>query len=344
MNSMILSGLAVGVLFGFLLQRGYLCQLTGFTYAFISKDFRIIKTTIWAVLTAMIGFHLMANFGLISLNPDPLFLGANIVGGIIFGLGMFLAGACSLGIMFKIGMGLIGYFISLLGAMIAFILSEGFLKPYIATLQEATAITINGLNPTLDSLFKINSWIVIIILALVFILFLLYLKEKSQNIPEKKDLSFKNFFKAKWSPALVGVLFGITQMVAFLTAAASGRNYPVGIIKEDVPIFKSFLLSGDFGVFNWMYAAMPGIILGSAFSALLSGEFRWRLPKIKQVPKLLIGGFLIGIGVAVAAGCGNAYIFSGIPQLSLGSIVTVATIFLTIYLISYFKFIRKIWL
>jgi len=338
MSLVIFSGFLVGILFGFVLQRGYFCHLSGFTEAIMFKNFKIVKATIWAVLIAMLGFHLMASLGIISLNPKPFFWLASIVGGMIFVLGMFLVGACAGGTTFKIGTGLLSYLIAGLGIAIGGLMTaEGFFKPFRELLQGTTKILIAGKTPTLDSIFHLNSWIVVLVLALIFVWLLVKMKEKTES--EEEQSLVKKLFKLRWSSALTGIAIGIIGMIAFYTSANSGRNYPLGIVEGYTPILKSFL-TGNFKLINWMYMLIPGIISGSVIGSLLSGEFKLRLPKLKQVLTMLIGGFFIGVGAVTMAGCNVTHILSGIPQLSIGSIVSSIVIFGTLYLIVYLKFIR----
>jgi hypothetical protein len=335
----ILSGFIVGLLFGFVLTRGYFCQFSGLSDALMFKNFRIIKATIWAVLIAMIGFHLMASLEIITLNPKPFFGAASIIGGAVFGLGMTLVGACVGGTTFKMGTGLISYFIAGIGiALGGLSAAEGFLKPIRLALQDTTKVMIKGANPTLSSLLGLNPWILVLILAVIFIWLLLKLRTEEKE-PRPEATFFARLFKLRWSPALTGVAIGIIGMIAFVASAAAGRNYPLGIVEGYIPILKSFL-TGSFTL-SWMYLLIPGIILGSTIAAFVAGEFRWRLPNWKTAVIMLIGGFLMGGGAVFAAGCNVTHILSGIPQLSVGSIVSGIAIFGAVYLIDYFRFIRK---
>lgn len=335
MSLAILSGFLVGLAFGFVLQRGYFCQFSGFIDAIMFRNFKILKGTIWAILVAMIGFHLLASLGYLNLNPKPLFWGANIVGGIIFGIGMFLVGGCIAGTTFKIGNGLIGYLIAGLGIAFGGLMAlEGFLKPWREFLQSSTKIG----ALTLASVLKVNPWLVVIFLSLVFLWLLWKLREK-EEIKEKVSLKEK-ILRKTWSPCLTGISIGLIGMVAFLTSAASGRNYPLGIVGGYILILKS-LLTGNFQVINWIYLLIPGIILGSAISAILASEFRIRLLKPKEAIKMFFGGFLIGGGAVIGGGCNVIHVLSGIPQLSLGSILSTISFFGTVYLITRFKFLKS---
>lgn len=121
----ILSGLLVGVLFGFVLQRGRFCMNSAFRDIILGQDFTLFKALAAAILVEMIGFSILALAGVITLAPKPLMWGANIAGGFIFGIGMVLAGGCASGITYRAGEGMVGALMAILG----FGLSALILKP-----------------------------------------------------------------------------------------------------------------------------------------------------------------------------------------------------------------------
>lgn len=45
-----------------------------------------------AILVGMVGVYALHDFGLVNLHIKPTLLGANILGGLIFGVGMLLLG------------------------------------------------------------------------------------------------------------------------------------------------------------------------------------------------------------------------------------------------------------
>ena len=62
-----------------------------------SREYDLEVSPILVTDVTMLGFTVMSQTGAITLNPKPLFWGANIVGGFIFGIGMVLAGGCASG-------------------------------------------------------------------------------------------------------------------------------------------------------------------------------------------------------------------------------------------------------
>ena len=87
-------GLVTGVLFGFLLQRGQVLRYDKQLGALRLKDMTIVKFMLSHIMVAMVGLYLLNDLGLVKLSLKSTILGANILGGLIFGLGWGLVGYC----------------------------------------------------------------------------------------------------------------------------------------------------------------------------------------------------------------------------------------------------------
>jgi uncharacterized membrane protein YedE/YeeE len=65
-----------------------------------------------------------------------------------------------------------------------------------------------------------------------------------------------------------------------------------------------------------------GMIFGAFIGALLAGEFKLRLPRLKRrYLQAIIGGLLMGYGAGLAAGCTIGGFFSSVPSLGLNGFV-----------------------
>jgi uncharacterized membrane protein YedE/YeeE len=87
-------GLATGVLFGFLMQKGRVLRFDKQVGAMLLKDMTIIKFMLSAILTGMIGVLVLSNEGFISISHKPMNLGAVLMGGVLFGAGWAVMGFC----------------------------------------------------------------------------------------------------------------------------------------------------------------------------------------------------------------------------------------------------------
>ena len=90
----LLYGLITGILFGFLLQKGRVLRYDKQLGALRLKDMTIVKFMLSTVLVGMVGVYILKDLGLVKLSVKPTNLGANIIGGLIFGAGWGLLGYC----------------------------------------------------------------------------------------------------------------------------------------------------------------------------------------------------------------------------------------------------------
>lgn len=88
----LLLGLATGVLFGFILQKGQVTQYQKIVAFFRLTDLTVLKVMIGGILAGMVGVYLLYDLGLVRLHIKPTLLGANVLGELIFGVGMLLLG------------------------------------------------------------------------------------------------------------------------------------------------------------------------------------------------------------------------------------------------------------
>lgn len=93
MNQLIY-GLVTGLLFGMLLQKGRVLRYDRQLGALLLKDMTIVKFMLTSIIVAMVGTYLLVDLGVAKLSIKATILGANIIGGIIFGLGWGLLGYC----------------------------------------------------------------------------------------------------------------------------------------------------------------------------------------------------------------------------------------------------------
>ncbi|MBE9534200.1 MAG: YeeE/YedE family protein [Proteobacteria bacterium] len=90
----LLYGLVTGILFGFFLQKGRVLRYDKQLGALRLMDMTIVKFMLSTVLVGMVGVYILKDLGLVKLSVKPTNLGANIIGGLIFGAGWGLLGYC----------------------------------------------------------------------------------------------------------------------------------------------------------------------------------------------------------------------------------------------------------
>lgn len=91
----ILMGGVVGFLFGFLLQKGGVTRYNVIVGQFMFKDFTVLKIMLTAVMVGSVGIYGMRALGFdIDLHVKTTALLGNVLGGLIFGVGMAVLGYC----------------------------------------------------------------------------------------------------------------------------------------------------------------------------------------------------------------------------------------------------------
>lgn len=87
-------GAIFGVLFGFLLQKGGVAKYHVLIGALLLEDFTVIKVMLTAIIAGSIGIFSLHALGLVKLHIKPTRYAANILGGVLFGVGFALMGYC----------------------------------------------------------------------------------------------------------------------------------------------------------------------------------------------------------------------------------------------------------
>ena len=92
--SRLLLGLFTGFLFGLLLQKGRVAKYRVIVNQFLLRDWTVVKIMGTAVVVGAIGVIALQQQGIVAHDIKPMFFGGVLVGGILFGIGMGLLGYC----------------------------------------------------------------------------------------------------------------------------------------------------------------------------------------------------------------------------------------------------------
>lgn len=304
------------------------------------QDYTLLKSVGVAILVQMAGFAIMDAAGIISINPKPLFWGANLVGSFIFGAGMVIAGGCASGITYRVGEGMMGALAAVIGlATTGTLTAMGFLKPIKDSLQTSTIVkTADDANLTLANILGVQYWFLALIIAVLAggLWYLMARKNKDYDLDVDTSVPF---VKRTWNWLVTGIGVGIVGIIAFPISAAAGRNYPLGITAGWIQWVKVVILRVEGQAVNWVAAMVLGIVVGALIAALLSGEFKIRFPKWGMMAQAFLGGLIMGFGAVTSGGCNVTHILSGIPQLSIGSFVAAIAIALGAWVTAYLMFV-----
>ncbi len=172
-RTQLLLGLAFGIVFGFLLQKGGVTDYDVILGQLLLADFTVVKIMLTAVITGMLGLHLMRAFGWIRLSPKPGSLGTSMVGGLVFGAGFATLGYCPGTIAGAIGN---GYLDALAGGLAGILVGAALFAALYPGLNR-TILPWKDFGPiTLPELFRVNPWVVVLPVAGLLILLLYWIE------------------------------------------------------------------------------------------------------------------------------------------------------------------------
>ena len=122
-----------------------------------------------------------------------------------------------------------------------------------------------------------------------------------------------------WQSLAGGALIGVASV---LLMASLGR------IMGATGVLAGLLYPADRADWMWRAALLAGMVSGPALVLALTGQ----MPAVQvpvSTPMLLIGGFIVGIGVTFGSGCTSGHGVCGMARLSPRSIAAVITFMIT---------------
>jgi hypothetical protein len=159
-------GLGMGLCFGFLLQKGQVTQYDVIIRQLLFKDFTVLKVMLSAVITGMFGVHVLVKWGYARPHIKTGSLGSIVPGGLIFGAGFAILGYCPGTLIGAVGQGSLD---ALLGGLVGMLLGSSLYAMLYPMLQDAILKAGNLKHDTLPTLLKMNPWVMMVVLAIIFI-------------------------------------------------------------------------------------------------------------------------------------------------------------------------------
>ena len=286
----ILTGLIVGAVLGFILQRGRFCITGAFRDLWVSRSWRWFTAFLLAIAVQAVGVAVLTSAGSITPEIPKLSVVATVVGSFLFGVGIVLAGGCATGTYYRAGEGLVGSWFALVA--------------YATTAAASKTGLLSG----------VTSWVKGLLAAVTgLVVHRFIVLERSRpaqiQLPAQRTGLAHLLLEKQWNPLATGFLVGVVAVIAWPTSWASGRPDGLGITTPSSNLV-NLIVTGDVKRLDWGVLLVLGILLGSYLAAKASGEFRVRVPSAQVIQRSIAGGVLMGIGAAWAGGCsiGNALV------------------------------------
>ena len=351
------TAVVVGLMLGFILQRGRFCLNSAFRDIIFVEDLELFRAYLLCVVVAIIGTNLLEDAGLImtfdkqtgalvtsGLLRQSFLPIANIFGGFLFGLGIVMAGGCASGIVYRLGEGQVSAIIAIFGFFFGIVTTTtGMLKPLHQYLGSFSIEVFGNKSPALWDLFgggPTAKWVTIAVFCTAALAFVF--KGKPTFGKSKKGYSW----------GLTGVLIGLVTIIAWeISSLFGGMPRGLAITTPMREFFNSVLYNSSYspfpefsflGIFKgtWGVFFIFAIPIGAAISALGLKEFSWKTPPAQEVITVLFGSFLMGIGAVIAGGCNLGHGVTGMSTMAISSIVAMMSIVLGNWTMVYFKFMR----
>lgn len=326
----------IGVILGVVLYRGDYCMVAMLRDLFLIRDTTLLRSYVLYFLVAAALFHLANLLGLLPLFPPHTLDAASLstlAGGLLFGVGMVLAGGCVVGTLYKMASGNLTNWIAFAGILAGSLLYaevHPLVKLFTAQTTLSTTVTVAQNNPGL----KIS----ILVALLVAGGFLVGLWSRQGHMSVN---AYAKGYLQPWKVVLVlailnvlyyilsGSPFGITTAYAKIGAYLEHVLYPEHV--AGLAYFQENSINWLWGDTRVIGGAGPrldyvsytqltlvaGIFSGAFAAALYYGEFKiYGLPPRRQGFSALAGGILLALGARIASGCNVFFFLGGLPLLA----------------------------
>jgi uncharacterized protein len=345
----VFTAIPIGFLFGFFLQKGDLCGASAISEVILFRDRRKMFGLWVAIVTSMVGFAVLDLTGLVQLNIKPLLWLSMSAGGIVFGVGTVLAGGCVSGCLYKAGTGNLNSMAALVAIPIGVgIVETGPLSGLNKAMKSLVVKNAEGGPVSLASVLGVPFWGVALGVAVAAMAAVLIYRRRHAG-EQAKQRPFRLSLRHSWKPWQAGIAIGILGALAWLSSAASGRNYPLGVTHgvyfpavlafhdspqpvfqktEAAPVAASPAEPSKVAnvaprpkVVWWLVALVGSLVFGSFVSARMSGQVKFLPRPPEETVIAFFGGILVGLGAGAAKGCVVGNIISGVGLLSVGTMI-----------------------
>ena len=320
-------GLAAGAVLGVAGRAGRFCTLAMLEDAFFGSDYRRLKSFALAASVALLATQALAAFGIVDLSRSiyltaSIGLGGAILGGLMFGVGMALVGTCGFGTLVRVGGGdLRAIVVFLVLGLSALATMRGITGMLRLMLIEPLSVRLpEGSTQNLTSLLGAGGTTRAILVVAI-----------------SAALAFWALADGKLirSPRLLASGLAVGAAVAFGWFAtgwlADDEFDPVRVssLTFVAPLGDAILYVATFSGarLNFGIGSVAGVVAGSFAAAMLARGFRWEAcDDARELKRHMIGALLMGIGGIMSLGCTIGQGLSAFSTLAVSAPITMVAI------------------
>ena len=340
-------GLALAFVFGFVAAKTNFCTMGAISDVVNMEHWGRMRMWLLTIAVAVLGTSLLAYTGQID-TAKSIYQRATLpwlsllVGGLLFGVGMTMAGGCANRNLIRVGAGSVRSLVVLtFMAIAAYMTLKGLFGQWRASFLDPVVIDLAGLGFKTQSLGEmlakasgLPAGTGLLVAALVVALALAAFAFKDKR------------FRGNLNQVVGGIVLGLLVVAAWylsghigfaenpetLEMTYFGTNTrtiesfsfvaPAAYSLELLMLWTDKSLRVTFGI-----ASAAGIVLGSLVHALSHKTFRWEgFASFEDLRNQLIGALLMGFGGVTAMGCTVGQGITGVSTLAIGSFITLAGI------------------
>jgi hypothetical protein len=164
-------GIAMGIVFGFALEKSRVFEPGIIVGQMQLRNFIMLKVFLTAVATGAVVLAVLNGLGYVKLQPKAAAYGADLVGGLLLGAGISLAGACPGTTLAQVGAGYRDALFTLVGGLFGAV-AYSYAQPALAN----TFLGQSGPKLVITSLVGVPYWIGAVALVAVIIVVLVVLE------------------------------------------------------------------------------------------------------------------------------------------------------------------------
>lgn len=346
-NWVVWGGFVIAFIFGLVASKTNFCTMGAISDIVNMEHWGRMRMWLLAIAVAIVGTSWLALAGQIDLDKSfyqrPVLPVLSLaVGGLLFGVGMTMAGGCANRNLIRLGAGSVRSLVVLTFMGIsAYMTLKGLFGQWRASFLDPVAIDLaamgfknQSLGALLAKLTGMSAGSALLGSALVVSLVLLIVVFKDArfraNLPQVIGaLILGAMVTAAWYVS-GHIGFGenkdTLEMLFFGTNSRTIESLsfvaPTAFSLELLMLWTDKSLGVSFGI-----AAALGVILGSLAWSLYNKSFRWEgFASLDDLRNQLVGAVLMGFGGVTAMGCTVGQGISGVSTLAIGSFIALASI------------------
>ena len=329
-----IAGFVIGVLFGGIALRTNFCTMGAISDMVLLGDRKRFRAWILAIAVATLGSQTLHQLGYTDLNAsiyltlDVGWAGA-IVGGLMFGFGMTLAGGCGSKTLVRLGAGnLKSLIVTIFLGIFAYMTLRGLTGLARVQLETLTNLDLaqsglaaQGIPDVLAAATGLSvaaaRWTATLLAAGAMLVF-----------------CFKSaHFRRSPTDIAAGVLIGLLIPAGWYATGVIGHDdfepTQLASLTFVSPVGNSiqYLMTFTGATINFGVATVGGVIVGAFATAVATGQFRIEsFTGADDMIRHMVGGALMGTGGIVAMGCTIGQGLTGMSTLAVASLIAFLSI------------------